>query len=164
MKTGVLIAMRGRQEARGFSVAELAVVIAIMGIFATFGFPILSEAFRSYHARAAADDIVNSLRAVRYNAVANRIPATLTLNDENNTTAPNQYSFVNIKGRTITIQLDGVKIESGTPATITFNNNGATGTGSQTVRVSARIHDTRSDRYTITVTPTGTVSSAYSTF
>jgi prepilin-type N-terminal cleavage/methylation domain-containing protein len=163
MNTGALSAMR-RRGVRGFSLAELSVVIAIMGIFTLFGFPILSEAYRSYHARAAADDIVNSLRAVRYNAVANRIPATLTLNDENNTTAPNQYSFVNLRGQTVTQKLETVKIESGTPAGITFNNNGATGTGSQTIRVSTRIHDTRSDRYTITVTPSGTVSSAYSTF
>lgn len=155
---------RSRRGERGFSLAELAVVIAIMGLFATFGFPILSEAYRSYRVRVYADDIVNSLRAVRYNAVSNRTGATITLNDENNGTAPNQYSFVNMRGRTITVKLEnGVKIESGTPASITFNTYGSCG-GTQTVKVSNWINGSRSDRYTITVSPSGTVSSAYSTF
>ena len=77
--------------APGFSLPELIVVIAIMGIFITFAGPALAEAYRSYKARAAADDLVNSIRAVRYNAVAGRSPATITFNNQS-ATPPNQYS------------------------------------------------------------------------
>lgn len=155
---------RPMRDTAGFSAPELLVVIALMGLFALFGGPALAEAYRAYRVRAAADELVTSLRAVRYNAVANRAPATVTLNDQS-ASPPNQYSYANSRGQVITVRLQFVTIETGGPATVTFTINGGTGsTGSQTVRVSSQINDARNDRYTITITPTGTVSSAYSTF
>ncbi len=58
----------------------------------------------------------------------------------------------------------GINIETGSAASITMNSNGSTGSGNLTVSVSGPINDSRNDRYTITITPTGTVSSAYTTF
>jgi len=58
-----------------------------------------------------------------------------------------------------------VNIETTSAASITFNMYGSTGvSGNQTVSVSMAINGSRNDRYTITITPSGTISSAYSTF
>ena len=162
---------RGRQmervEAeRGYSLPELLIVIALIGLFVLFGGPSLNEAFKSYKVRAAANNLATDIKALRYNAVANRTPRTMTLNNQNHATAPNQYSYTNAKGNPIIVRIEGgVNIESASIATITFNINGSTGVaGAQVVQVSLQINDSRSDRYTISVTPTGTVSTAYSTF
>ena len=76
------------------------------------------------------------------------------------------YSYTNFKGDPITVRIEPfVDIETTSAASITFNINGSTGaTGNQTVSVSMAINGSRNDRYTITITPSGTISSAYSTF
>ena len=150
---------------QGYSFPELLIVIALMGLFIVFGGPALNEAYKSYKVRAVADGLATDIRAQRYNAVSNRAPRTITINNQADATAPNQYSYTNYKGDTITIRMDGVNIETTSVASITFNINGSTGaSGNSTVRVSMMINNERNDRYTITVTPTGTVSTAYSTF
>jgi prepilin-type N-terminal cleavage/methylation domain-containing protein len=157
----------GRDERNGgFSLAELLTVIAIMGLFILFGGPAMADAYRAYKVRSAADMLVTDIRALRYNAVAQRATQTLAINTQSNVSAPNQYSFVNMKGVTvIRTEEIGVNIEDTSAATITFNNTGATGsTGNLTVIMSMPINGDRGDRYTLTVTPTGTVSSAYASY
>ena len=149
----------------GYSLPELLVVIALIGLFVVFGGPALADAFRVYKVRSVANDVVNNLRALRYNAVSTHTPRTMTINNTANA-SPNQYTYVNYKGDPITVRIEpGVALETTSAASITFNINGATGvTSTQTVSVSMFISGTRNDRYTITVTPTGTISSAYTTF
>jgi hypothetical protein len=110
--------------------------------------------------------LVTDIRALRYNAVAQRATQTMTLNTQAAATNPNQYTFTNYKGLAIVrSEESGVNIDSTSAATISFNNTGATGsTGNLTVSVSMGINGDRGDRYTITITPTGTVSTAYSSF
>jgi Tfp pilus assembly protein FimT len=141
-------------------------VIAIMGLFILFGGPAMADAYKAYKVRSAADMLVTDIRALRYNAVAQRASQTLTINTQSNVTAPNQYAFVNIKGVTVTrTEETGVNIEDTSTTTISFNNTGATGsTANLTVIVSMAINSDRGDRYTLTVTPTGTVSSAYASY
>ena len=150
---------------RGYSFPELLIVIALMGLFIVFGGPAMYEAYKSYKVRAVAGGLAIDIRAQRYNAVSNRTPRTLTINNASHATAPNQYAYTNYKGDAITVRMDGVSIETTSAASITFNINGSTGAaGNTTIRMSAMINAERNDRYTITVTPTGTVSTAYSTF
>jgi len=148
---------------RGYSLSELLIVIALIGLFVIFGGPAMADGFRAYKVRSVANNLTIDLRALRYNAVANRTPFTMTINNLTNA-SPNQYSYNNVKGNAITIRLDGVDIESTSAASITFNINGSTGAGNQTVSVSKYISGSRNDRYTITITPSGTISSAYTTF
>jgi prepilin-type N-terminal cleavage/methylation domain-containing protein len=163
MKTRALTKERPKSE-RGYSFAELLIVIALIGLFVLFGGPAMADGFRAYKVRSVANSLAIDLRALRYNAVANRAPFTMTINNTTNA-SPNQYSYNNVKGDAITIRLDSVDIETTSAASITFNINGSTGaTGNQTVSVSKNINGTRNDRYTITVTPTGTISTAYTTF
>ncbi|MBI4169481.1 MAG: prepilin-type N-terminal cleavage/methylation domain-containing protein [Acidobacteria bacterium] len=155
----------GGGEARGYSLPELLIVIALIGIFVVFGGPALSEAFRSYKVRSAANNLTTDIRALRYIAVAERATRTMTVNKTDHATAPNQYSYVNSRGQTVTVRLEHVDIETGSDGTVSFNNKGATGTaGNLQVIVSTWIGGTRGDRYTITVRPSGTVASAYSTY
>lgn len=157
-------ARAGRGQ-RGYSLPELLIVIAIMGLFILFAGPAMAEAYRAYKVRTVANNLATDVRAQRYNAVSNRTPRTLTVNNQDHATAPNQYSYTTYKGDVITVRMDGVNIETTSAASITFNINGSSGSaGNTTFRVSAMINGSRNDRYTITVSPTGTVSTAYSTF
>jgi prepilin-type N-terminal cleavage/methylation domain-containing protein len=150
----------------GFSLSEMLAVMAIMGLFILFGGPAMADAYRAYKVRSAADVLVTDIRALRYNAVAQRATQTLTINTQSNVSAPNQYTFVNKLGQTVTRAEEvGVKIDDTSSTTISFNNTGATGTtGNLTVIMSLDVNSDRGDRYTLTVTPTGTVSSAYSSY
>jgi prepilin-type N-terminal cleavage/methylation domain-containing protein len=150
----------------GFSLPELLAVIAIMGLFILFGGPAMADAYKAYKVRSAADTLVTDIRALRYNAVAQRATQTLTINTQSNVSAPNQYTFVNMKGVTVLRREEvGVKIDDTSSTTISFNNTGATGsTGNLTVIMSLDVNSDRGDRYTLTVTPSGTVSSAYATY
>jgi len=157
----------GRDERNGgFSLPELLAVIAIMGLFILFGGPAMADAYRAYKVRSSADTLVTDIRALRYNAVAQRATQTLTINTQGNSTAPNQYSFVNMRGVTVVRKEEvGVNIDDTSSTTISFNNTGTTGsTGNLTVIMSLTVNGDRGDRYTLTVTPTGTVSSAYASY
>lgn len=148
----------------GYSLSELLVVIAMIALIVLFGGPALGSAFKSYKVRTAADGLTTSLRALRYTAVAERSPHTMTINDVGATPA-NQYSYVNKMGKDIVVTFDGVVIESASPASITFGIDGGTGAGSNLdVLVSAVVSSDRGERYTITVTPSGTVTADFSTF
>ena len=163
MNEGRLEVRRAGRE-RGYSLPELLIVIALIGLFVIFGGPSINEAYKAYKIRSAANDLVTDLRALRYNAVSNRAQRSITINNQT-AASPNQYSYTNYKGVAITVRLDSANIETTSAASITFNINGSTGAaGNQAVAVSGAINDSRNDRYTITVTPTGTISSAYSTF
>src|SRR5436309_10159467 len=134
---------------RGYSLPELLIVIALIGIFVVFGGPSINEAYKAYKIWSVANELVTDLRAQRYNAVSNRAPRTLTLNNQS-ATPPNQYSYTTYKGVAMTVRLENSNIETTSAASVTFNTNGSTGAvGNQTVVVSGNINDTRNDRYTI---------------
>ena len=154
----------GRME--GYSLPELLIVIALIGLFVLFGGPAMADAYKAYKVRSVANNLSIDLRAMRYNAVSTRTPRTMTIHNQADATTPNQYSYTNYKGDPITVRIEPfVNIETTSAAAITFNIYGSTGvSGNQTVSVSMFISGTRNDRYTINVSPTGTISSAYSTF
>lgn len=155
-----------RTREHGFSISELLAVIAIMALLILFGGPAMADGFRSYKVRSAADILATDVRALRYSAVATRTSLSMTLNNQSHATAPNQYTYTNAKAVTIVRPIEnGVNLETGSATNITFGTTGATGqTSSQTLIVSMMINGTRGDRYTISVSPSGTVSTAYSTY
>ena len=147
----------------GFSLSEALVVIALMGIFILFGGPAMADAFRAYRVRSTADILSTDLRALRYVAVATRASRSMTINNQAHVSAPNQYTFVNAKGDSVTRRVEsGVNIETTSAASIGFGITGSTGsTSNLTVLVSMAINGSRGDRYTIVVSPTGTVSTSF---
>lgn len=153
------------RRAAGYSLSELLVVIALLGIFTLFAGPALADAYKSYKVRAAANNLTTDIRAQRYLAVTNRATRTLTINRVDHSTAPNQYSYLNPLGRTMTVQFDGVEIENTSATSVAFTNRGSTTvTSTLNVIFSMDINGSRGDRYTVSVTPTGQVSSTYATY
>ena len=157
---------RARAGSAGYSLPELLVVIALMGLFILFAGPAMADAYKAYKVRSATDILATDIRALRYAAVAQRGSRTMTLNTQGHATAPNQYSFVNAIGDTITRRLEQwVNLENASATTITFGTTGATGVSSSlTFLVSMNINSSRGDRYTIAVSPTGTVTTSYATY
>lgn len=157
-------AMTRRTE--GYSLSELLTVIALLGLFILFGGPAMADAFRAYKVRATANIVATDVRAMRYSAVGQRSPRTMTINSQGAGTNPNTYSFVNAVGQTITRRIEsGVNIEDASADTLSFSTTGATGSaGAETILVSMAINATRGDRYTIRISPSGTVTTAYSTY
>jgi prepilin-type N-terminal cleavage/methylation domain-containing protein len=149
-------------DSAGYSLPELLVVIFLIGMFVLFTGPALSRAYKSYQVSSAANELAAHIRALRYNAVASRTSFTLNIDNP----SPGHYSYVNTKGQQIVMTLPvNAAWETGTASSITFNNNGATGAAGNTIfKLIGVITETQGDRYTITVTPSGTVSSTYSTY
>jgi len=147
----------------GFSVSEALVVIALMGIFVLFGGPAMADAYRAYKVRSVADVLSTDLRAMRYAAVATRASRSMTVNTQGHPSAPNQYTFVNAKADSVTRPVEsGVNIEDASDTSITFTMTGGTGSSSSlTLLVSMDINSDRGDRYTIDVSPTGTVTTSF---
>jgi prepilin-type N-terminal cleavage/methylation domain-containing protein len=155
---------RGTQD--GYSLPELLTVIALIGLFVLVGGPAMADGFKAYKVKASADIVATDVRGMRYAAVGQRTPMTMTISSQGSGVNPNTYAFTNAAGRAITRQLEqGVNIEDASADTLSFGTTGSTGsTATQVVIVSMDINSTRGDRYTISVTPTGTVTTAYSTY
>jgi type IV fimbrial biogenesis protein FimU len=155
-----------RRKADGYSLSELLTVIALIGIFVLFGGPAMADAFKAYKVKAAADILATDVRGMRYAAVGQRATRTMTINSQGAGSNANTYSFVNARGETITRQVEfGVNIDDASADTLSFGSTGATGsTGTEILIVRMDINGTRGDRYTISVSPSGTVTTAYSTY
>ena len=155
-----------RRRTAGYSLSELLTVIALIGIFVLFGGPAMADAFKAYKVKASANIVATDVRGMRYAAVGQRTSRTMTINSTGTGSNANTYDFVNPIGDTITRRMEhGVNIEDASADTLTFSSTGATGTtATQTIIVSMDINSSRGDRYTISVSPSGTVSTAYSTY
>lgn len=155
-----------RGAADGYSLSELLTVIALLGMFILFGGPAMADGFRAYKVKSSANIVATDVRGMRYAAVGNRTTLTMTVSNQGSGVNPNTYVFTNAAGQTITRRLEpGVNLETGSAATLSFSSTGATGsTATQVLIVSMDINSTRGDRYTISVSPTGTVTTAYATY
>lgn len=143
---------------RGFSLTELLVVIALMGIFITFAGPAFNESFRAYKVRSAALELTDALRAARQVAVSTRLATSLTVD-----TAAGTYSWTDSKGRVRTVTLPvPVRFVAANPTTITFTNNGTVTTGVATLSLQNTVNGTRADRWTLDLNTVGRVTSSYS--
>ncbi|MCZ6695428.1 MAG: hypothetical protein O7A63_02700, partial [Acidobacteria bacterium] len=66
----------------GYSIAELLIVVALMGLIVLFGGPAIGQSVRAYKVRSSANELLMTLRALRYTAVTERTPVTITLDDQ----------------------------------------------------------------------------------
>jgi len=83
--------VRGRRRIgeAGFSLAELLVVLVIIGITATVAIPSVGSYYRAYRIRSASDLLVGHMRVARQIAVSQRLPVTFTVNPS----PANTYAF-----------------------------------------------------------------------
>jgi type IV fimbrial biogenesis protein FimU len=146
-----------RRREAGFSVVEMLVVIAIMGIFITFAGPAFTQSYRAYKVRSAAQELTLAMRAVRQVAVTTRAASSLVVD-----TAARSYSWIDVKGRTRVWQLPAnVDFISATPSTITFATNGTVTSGSASVVLQTTVTGSRADRWTVNLNTAGSVSSIF---
>ena len=148
----------GREQG-GFSIVEMLLVLAIMGIFITFAGPAFTQAYRAYRVRSSASELTLALRAARQVAVSTRAASSLVVD-----TANRNYSWTDARGRVRTWTLPtGVEFVTVNPATVTFATNGTVTTGTATIALQGTVAAGRADRWTLDLNTVGRVTSTYTT-
>ena len=119
----------GGSAAGGFSLPELLIVIAIIGLTLVIGIPLVADQMKAASVRGAADQFTTDLRAARMIAVSKRITNNFVIN-----TSTNSYSYTNRDGTTRQIKMPkGVAITSASSTTIPFKSDGSVATAATTV-------------------------------
>jgi prepilin-type N-terminal cleavage/methylation domain-containing protein len=85
--------VRKRRSRRGFSAAELLVVLFIIGILTAISAPSMMTFFSSMKVRTAANRLMSHMRLCREMAVARRINVTMELQRTNGTTSPSYKAW-----------------------------------------------------------------------
>ena len=126
--------MRHGSKSSGFSLTEILIVVAIVGLAVAIAIPLVAENVNQARIRTAADQFSVDLRAARMIAVSKR--ATPFLDVSVQPDPVNRYSFVNGRGETRVVQLPkGVRIITPTTDyTVRYLRDGSvTGGGNTTV-------------------------------
>jgi prepilin-type N-terminal cleavage/methylation domain-containing protein len=133
--------MRQERKERGFSLTEILVVVAIIGLAVAITVPLVAEAVNQNRIRAAADQFAVDLRAARMIAVTKRADPFLDVSVTPNPT--NRYTFVNGRGEPRTVDLPvGVRIISPSTAyTVRFLRDGSVSGGGNTTVMRVQLND-----------------------
>jgi len=111
-------AAAARRGEAGFTLAEMLVVIVIVGLGALVAIPNVNSFFRAYKIRSASDQLVSHLRVARQISVTQHLPVTFTIN----ASPANTYSFsYTIPGKPTTTQTFSLP----DPVTVTNTPTGA---------------------------------------
>lgn len=76
--------MRQARNARGYSLVELLVVVAMVGIILLVTMPALLQLMPQYRIRSAASETANNLRMIRQRAISTRTPWRVSFDFNNN--------------------------------------------------------------------------------
>jgi len=157
--------VRLRNPQAGFSMAEMLIVIAFIGIAVGIGIPLVNEQVRIAEVRSSADDLALHLRAARMIAVAKHKTIIFTVNaDPTNTfsyrASDNSPIFL---GDNPTIRQfsmpNRVKIAAGSDNSISFLQNGAVDAVSAVI-LESQVSD-KLERWTATVNTVGLTTLAH---
>lgn len=148
---------------RGFSLPELLVVLAILGLAVMVAVPLVSHQLRSATIRAAAGQFAADLKAIRMIAVSHRrtvnvpwVTVTVALHPDN------YYSYTDVRGQLHRIDMPGgIRIVSSTPnLTIQFEPNGSVRGGNTTI-FEAGFSTDLLERWTVTTSELGVPRTDY---
>jgi prepilin-type N-terminal cleavage/methylation domain-containing protein len=143
---------RSERTSRGFSLAELLVVVAILGLAVAIAVPLVAEQVRQGASRGAADQFAADLKAARMCAIAKRPAGGLPFTVYPHPT--NAYEYTDGRGRLRRVALpSGVRIVSSTTP-ITFRADGSLASSATTV-IEATLTGGAIDRWTITTSVLG---------
>jgi prepilin-type N-terminal cleavage/methylation domain-containing protein len=156
---------RARASESGYSLAELMVVVAIIGIFSLVTIPAMTNFNRANKIRAAVRELNSDLRAVRTLAITQSTPMTITIYNGQTPTNPMyraRYDLPDIIPAARRVKrLDRIVYfvgDNNTTSTITFLPNGTiqgmTGTTTRTIQLSSE-YELPNDDVTITFSPSG---------
>lgn len=71
--------IQSKKNSRGYSLAEILVVVMIVGLIVGVGFPALNQLFPQYRIRAASSQLATAVRMARQKAISTRTPHRITL-------------------------------------------------------------------------------------
>lgn len=144
------------RPARGFSLPELLVVLAIMGLALTVAVPLVAEQIRLAAIRGAADQFTVDLKAARMIAVSKRAPVDVTVA----TSPANSYQYVRTDGtlRVITMPSQ-VSIVSSTSPIQFLPTGGLSSTTPATTVIEAALPGGGVERWTVTTSILGVAKS-----
>ncbi len=150
-----------KSKKNGFTISEILVVVAIIGVILLVTLPSLGERYRGYKVRTAANELIADLRVARHTAITQRTTVDFTVNDQGDS-PPNQYSYVRANGdlRTVAV-IAPVAITSAPASALEFEQNGGLDGAAGSIILETQVSGTRIDRYTVTVSPAGTVTVEY---
>lgn len=131
--------MRHVSKSSGFSLTEILIVVAIVGLAVAIAIPLVAENVNQARIRTAADQFSVDLRAARMIAVSKR--ATPFLDVSVQPDPVNRYSFVNGRGETRVVQLPtGVRIITpATDYTVRYLRDGSVNGGGNTTVMRVRL-------------------------
>ena len=127
-KTGFRFAPRTAPECDGYTLLQMIVTIAVIGVLSTFALPTLQNALRTYRLNAAATAASGAISATRFQAIMRAYPYQLTFSSANATyqiaNEPTGTSTFSNVGSAVPISGVGDVAISQT-TTLQFNANGS---------------------------------------
>lgn len=148
---------RPRAAAGGFSITELLVVLAIIGLTVAVTVPLVSNQVRMAAIRSAAAEFTSNLRAARMIAVSGHRTIDVRVDAD----PANSYTYKDVRGVDRQIALpDGIRIVSCTPATIRFRPDGSVPGGAVTI-FEARGVSGAAERWTVETNDLGILRTVY---
>jgi len=164
---------RARRAQAGFTLAEMLVVIVIVGLAALVAIPNVGSFFRAYRIRSASDQLVSHLRAARQISVTQHLPVTFTINASPSNSYTFSYTIPGKPTTTQTFELSKAVTITNTPSgalTYTIAQNGtvanATTPDDQNptanfVTLTSPIGSGATDQYRITMLAAGKVGARF---
>jgi prepilin-type N-terminal cleavage/methylation domain-containing protein len=155
--------------ASGFSLAEMLVVVAIIGVIVLVMFPAFGDFAKAWRARSTVDDMVAAIKGAHQMAITTHQNITFTFTPD----PVNTYSYYHpIQKKTLTIKMPAQTKITTNPTAVyapVMNVNGSITNSSSPsvsapttnfVRVSCVINGNRTDRYTLGFSAAGQIATS----